>query len=81
MFILQEGRCCICGNAETRLNADGTPRHLCVDHDHKTTRIRGLLYNCCNIVVGALDNIKESRYPVSQYVERLLAYVGKSRDA
>jgi len=50
----QGGVCAICGNGET--SKDGRP--LSVDHDHGTGRIRGLLCNRCNPMIGyARDDI------------------------
>lgn len=44
----QNGLCKICLNK----------RNLCVDHDHKTGKIRGLLCHKCNLAIGLLeDNI------------------------
>ena len=64
LFELQEGKCLICGTHEK----DVAPgpfgiKRLCVDHDHNTGKIRGLLCNNCNSKLGWYeinkDNIKE----------------------
>jgi len=47
MVIKQGGCCAICGVNELELK-----RHLFVDHDHKTGKIRGLLCQTCNNVLG-----------------------------
>jgi hypothetical protein len=51
--IAQQGhRCAICRNASS-----GTKRLLfCVDHDHDTGKIRGLLCITCNTGIGALKD-------------------------
>lgn len=46
MFEKQSGVCKICGD----INKSG--RRLCVDHDHKTGKIRGLLCCACNSLIG-----------------------------
>lgn len=46
MFKKQKGVCYICGN-ENQIN-----KKLCVDHDHKTGRVRGLLCYGCNRSIG-----------------------------
>jgi len=52
MFIEQNGMCAICGVHQSKLN-----KRLCIDHDHSTGKIRGLLCNHCNFVIGhAHDN-------------------------
>jgi hypothetical protein len=57
------GRCQICG-------ADPTERDpkLCVDHDHVTGRVRGLLCRNCNTAVGLLND-------EPSLVERALHYL------
>lgn len=48
MLAQQGGGCAICGGADGR---------WCVDHCHKTNRVRGVLCHHCNIVLGmAQDN-------------------------
>lgn len=46
----QKGLCAIC---ERRLQ---TGRHTCVDHCHKTGKVRGLLCHKCNKGIGFLDD-------------------------
>ncbi len=47
MYDKQYGKCAICGVHQSELE-----RVFCVDHDHKTGEIRGLLCNDCNSVLG-----------------------------
>lgn len=63
----QNGVCAVCKEKETvRLN--GKVKRLCVDHDHKTGKVRGLLCMSCNIALGKLkDN--------STIIESLLTYI------
>lgn len=61
LLIAQGGGCAICGSPPPRL---GRFKHLSVDHDHETGRVRGLLCQNCNIhVVPAVeynDNLIEA---------------------
>lgn len=53
----QGGVCAICRKPETRIIRQGTPPRLSVDHDHTTGRVRQLLCNSCNNILGlANDN-------------------------
>jgi hypothetical protein len=47
MFVNQEGKCLICGTHQNELK-----RALSVDHDHITGKVRGLLCNKCNFILG-----------------------------
>jgi hypothetical protein len=59
----QEGKCAICGEK---------PERLCVDHDHKTEIIRGLLCSRCNKMLGAIgDNV--------EVLETAIKYLKKPR--
>ena len=50
MLFLQHGRCKICGRTAEETGIQ--QKILCVDHDHTTGRVRGLLCRHCNIKVG-----------------------------
>lgn len=52
----QNGRCPLC---DVTLSYDlSTQKNTCVDHDHRTGKIRGVLCRLCNTMLGsAKDNI------------------------
>jgi hypothetical protein len=48
----QNNKCAICGKPQFK-------KRLSIDHNHKTDKIRGLLCNNCNILIGfAKDDIE-----------------------
>ena len=46
------------------------PRALCVDHDHKTGKIRGLLCDTCNRALGLLKDSKIVLSSALTYLEK-----------
>lgn len=52
MLIEQHGRCAICGTTKS----SNVTKHLCVDHDHGTGKVRGLLCHGCNRGLGFLKD-------------------------
>ena len=48
LFDLQDGKCAICKSSDTGRGDEW----FCVDHDHSTGKVRGLLCNNCNRGLG-----------------------------
>lgn len=53
MFDEQKGKCAICGKHQENLKIS-----LCVDHNHKTGKVRGLLCQSCNAKLAIVENKK-----------------------
>jgi hypothetical protein len=64
----QGSRCAVCGTADPQYRSGPSSARWCVDHDHVTGKIRGLLCHPCNRAIGMLaDDAK--------IIEAALAYV------
>ena len=56
MFKIQDGKCAICGRDNNGRKHDV---RLCIDHDHNTNKVRGLLcYSCNTMLAKAGDKIE-----------------------
>lgn len=70
MVEAQHGLCAVCGEPP---NGENTRAHwggkLCVDHDHDTEKIRGLLCNDCNLAVG-YGKTPEKLRAAAEYLQR-----------
>lgn len=62
MFLQQMGRCAICRCK--------SKRRLCIDHDHRTTHIRGLLCDRCNTALGLLRDSVTLLLSAVEYIEK-----------
>jgi len=69
MFADQKGKCAICGKAEIR-KLNGSVVRLSVDHDHKTGKVRELLCNHCNAMLGFVNDDTELLKKVIYYLEK-----------
>ncbi len=61
MLADQDGKCAICKDVMAR---------PCIDHCHKTNRVRGLLCHSCNAGIGALRDDPEIMGRAIEYVKR-----------
>ena len=68
MFEQQNGICAICHRPETRQHK-GKITRLCVDHDHTTGEIRGLLCYRCNVTLGMMDDSADRLRMAARYLE------------
>ena len=65
----QSGRCKICGSTSFGRKQI---KYFCVDHDHETGKIRGLLCHHCNTALGSMkDNIEN--------LKNMIAYLEQSK--
>ncbi len=61
----QNGKCPICSTTKP---GDKTKIHFCVDHDHKTGKVRGLLCHSCNTGLGRFKDNTESLIAAAVYI-------------
>ena len=63
----QNGVCAICERPETTTRM-GKLRPLCIDHNHKTGKIRGLLCSNCNQALGKFKDNPETLMRAAKYL-------------
>ena len=69
MLEAQGGVCKICSMTETtKKNNSDEVRMLCVDHDHNTGQVRGLLCNNCNRALGHYEATKPRAQEFEKYL-------------
>lgn len=62
MLYQQNGKCLLCGEP---IGDD-----ICVDHDHKTGKVRGLLHRLCNLGIGSLNDDVDMLEKAVKYLKR-----------
>ena len=65
LYQIQDGLCAICKESEM---VDG--RHLAVDHNHQTGKIRGLLCGRCNLMLGRLEKDMGITKRMLEYIKK-----------
>lgn len=63
MVEAQNGVCAICNSPP------GRHPHLCIDHCHKTGKVRGLLCHKCNMVLGVVKDDVDTIQRLIRYLE------------
>jgi len=70
MEVLQNSACAICGKIPSLdANAKGNQKVLHVDHDHKTSKVRGLLCSDCNRGLGFFGEESERLANAALYLK------------
>jgi hypothetical protein len=75
----QGGVCAICGTTLSSVSG----KDACLDHDHSTGRIRGVLCRLCNGLEGKIKNITnriKSRCTAETWLSKLLAYYTEHKE-
>lgn len=65
MFQNQQGRCALCG---TDNPSNKRQKTWCIDHDHVTGRVRGLLCMGCNLSIGWYERCKDKIEKIESYL-------------
>ena len=60
----QDGKCAVCGKAFEN------PSNACIDHNHITGKVRGLLCKKCNIAIGFFDENINSMERAIKYIQK-----------
>ena len=63
MYEDQDYRCKLCG-----IHEDSCWRGLCIDHDHITGKVRGLLCHNCNLALGYAKDSPELLEKMAKYL-------------
>lgn len=63
----QRGGCALCGSTD----------RLCVDHDHETGRVRGILCFKCNTAIGMLGDSAAGLRRAFEYLDAMAAIVSE----
>ena len=63
MLLKQDNKCAICGTSDW-----GRPSP-CIDHNHRTGKVRALLCNRCNRVLGLAEDSPELLSKMLEYLK------------
>jgi hypothetical protein len=69
MYYEQDGKCKICSTEISLVDVKNTSACACVDHCHKTNKVRGLLCNHCNRALGLLKENETVLQNMLKYVQ------------
>jgi hypothetical protein len=69
MLVAQNGVCAVCGGEE-KATRNGKVKALCVDHDHATGKVRGLLCSECNQMIGKAKDSRDILLAAVKYLDK-----------
>lgn len=75
MVKAQDGKCAICPSVLGAPDHKGNPSRVCVDHDHVTRKVRGLLCDPCNKALGLFQDDQARLQAAIAYLESHAALV------
>lgn len=64
LVLKQENKCAICAK-----HRDDLDRELCIDHNHETNKVRGLLCYHCNVALGYFKDNISTLLSAAKYLE------------
>ena len=67
-MLIEQGGCAIC-KTQTNAYGGGNNRMFAVDHDHSTGKVRGLLCQTCNRMIGLARDSSEILRRAVSYLE------------
>lgn len=74
----QHDACAICH----AIRADsGRKRRFCIDHDHATGKVRGLLCNRCNRVLGMVSDSRKLLLALDSYLNEHTIFPGSHKES
>ena len=74
MYDAQEGKCAVCGRF---CPVAGSVEGICVDHCHRTGRVRALLCHTCNSTLGFVDDNSVLLEALASYVRKFDGEAGE----
>lgn len=69
LYNKQKGKCAICHKEVTIEKGSNPEEQACIDHDHSTGKIRGILCRKCNRALGQLGDSLETINGVVLYLK------------
>jgi Recombination endonuclease VII len=69
MLVAQNGVCAICRQEESSRHQKGSVKRLAVDHCHSTGKVRGLLCERCNQVLGRIKDDSDIARGMATYLD------------
>lgn len=69
MVEMQGGRCAICEESLKTVESKNV-KHYCVDHDHKTGQVRGILCTNCNFGIGHFKDDETRLQSALMYIRK-----------